>query len=232
MKHAHPTPSKNPFLEWIRSFLIAAAIILPLKSSLADWNWVPSGSMKPTILEGDMVLVNKLAYDLKIPFTRYHLSEWGNPLKGDIVVFFSPKDGVRLVKRVIAGPGDSVEMRNNVLFVNGQAQKYSLQDAGPYRVEIYEDRSPIIARESGALPSHFVMALPSRPALRSFPTLTVPPGKYFMMGDSRDNSNDSRFIGLVDRRQIVGRASRVVLSFDKNHLYIPRFDRFFAKLDS
>ena len=82
--------------EWIKPLGLMALIVFPLKSALADWNWVPSGSMKPTILEGDLVFVNKLAYDLKVPFTLARLAEWDNPARGDIVVFFSPHDGTRL----------------------------------------------------------------------------------------------------------------------------------------
>src|SRR5439155_24601805 len=106
--------------EWLRPALLIAAIVFPLKSAVADWNWVPTGSMKPTILEGDLVLVNKLAYDLKVPFTLFRLAEWSNPQHGDIVVFFSPKDGTPLVKRVLAGPGDTIEMRDEGLFHNVQ----------------------------------------------------------------------------------------------------------------
>src|SRR3954451_15453600 len=106
--------------EEIRPLMILAAVLFSLRSSLADWNDVPTGSMKPTILEGDRVFVNKVAYDLKVPFTTWHVAEWSNPRRGDIVVFFSPHDGERLVKRVIGLPGDTIELRNNVLVVNGQ----------------------------------------------------------------------------------------------------------------
>src|SRR5438874_13144620 len=99
----------------IRPILILAVVMFAVRSSLADWNDVPTGSMKPTIIEGDRVYVNKLAYDLKIPFTTLHLAEWGNPARGDIVVFYSPHDGQRLVKRVIDLPGDRIELRHNVL---------------------------------------------------------------------------------------------------------------------
>src|SRR6266481_8840380 len=95
-----------------------------IRSSLADWNVVPSGSMQPTILVGDRVLVNKLAYDLKVPFTTWHVLEWANPRRGDIVVFYSPYDGKRLVKRVVGLPGDTVELRNNALVLNGQPVHY------------------------------------------------------------------------------------------------------------
>src|SRR5882724_7471642 len=113
--------------EWIKPLAILFVVVAPLKSAVVDWNWVPSGSMKPTILEGDLVLVNKLAYDLKIPFTTTHLSTWADPHRGDIAVCFSPKDGTRLVKRVVGLPGDTIELRDEVLLVNGVAQKYSVR---------------------------------------------------------------------------------------------------------
>jgi signal peptidase I len=187
--------------------------------------------MKPTILEGDLVLVNKLAFDLKIPFTLTRVAMWNDPARGDIVVFFSPHDGTRLVKRVIAVPGDTVEMRENVLFLNGAPMSYEIVGKQPFAAEIYEDARAVIANEQGGGSSHLVMALPSHAAKRSFPAVTVPPGKYFMMGDSRDNSFDSRFFGFVERKQIVGRSGKVLLSFDKNHSYLPRVGRFFSPLD-
>src|SRR5215468_9503033 len=108
----------------IRPLLILLAIGFSIRSSLADWNDVPTGSMRPTILEGDRVYVNKLAYDLKVPFTTWHIAEWDNPHPGDIVVFFSPYDGQRLVKRVIGLPGDTIELRDNSLVINGEPIKY------------------------------------------------------------------------------------------------------------
>jgi signal peptidase I len=216
--------------EWIKPLGLVAIIVFPLKSAIADWNWVPSGSMKPTILEGDLVFVNKLAYDLKVPFTLQRLGQWDDPARGDIVVFFSPHDGMRMVKRVVAVPGDTIELRNNVLLLNGTAMQYDSMNAQAYAREIYEDARAVIAKEQ-AERSHLVMELPSRQALRTFAPVTVPPGQYFMLGDSRDNSFDSRFWGFVERKQIVGRANRVLLSFDKNHHYVPRLGRTFSALD-
>ena len=118
--------SKSLWREWVRPLAITAAIVLPFKSAIADYNWVPSGSMKPTILEGDVVIVNKLAYDLKVPFTLQRLAAWNDPVKDDIVVFFSPKDGMRLVKRVIGVPGDKIELRDEVLYVNGRELDYTV----------------------------------------------------------------------------------------------------------
>src|SRR5580765_3137659 len=108
----------------IRPLLILAVILFAVRSSLADWNDVPSGSMRPTILEGDRILVNKLAYDLKVPFTTWHIAEWSNPQRGDIAVFYSPHDGKRLVKRVIGLPGDTIELRDSALVINGEPVTY------------------------------------------------------------------------------------------------------------
>ena len=211
--------------EWMRPFVLAIIIIAPVKSAVADWNWVPTGSMKPSILEGELVLVNKLAYDLKAPFTTRHLSTWGDPLRGDVVVFYSPADGTRLVKRVIGLPGDTVEMGQDVLYLNGVRQQYSLSDPAPFRRDIFEDANPVVAIEHLEACDHYVMSLPNRRALRSFGPSVVPPGHYFMMGDSRDNSADSRFIGAIPRQQIIGRVGRVVLSFDPSRYYAPRLQR-------
>src|SRR5512132_1022039 len=97
----------------IKGFLVILLIVSSMRSALADWNDVPTGSMKPTIQEGDRVVVNKLAYDLKVPFTTIELLKWADPQRGDIVVLFSPQDGTRLVKRVVAVPGDTVAMIDN-----------------------------------------------------------------------------------------------------------------------
>jgi signal peptidase I len=217
--------------EWIRTPALFFIIVFPLKSAVADWNWVPTGSMKPSILEGELVLVNKLAYDLKVPFTTLHLSTWGNPLRGDVAVFFSPKDGTRLVKRVIGLPGDTVELRNDVLYLNGIPQQYSSKDSAPFLRDVFEDTNPVIAIEHLEACDHYVMSLPSRWALRSFGPLVVPPGHYFMMGDSRDNSSDSRFIGPVPRAEIVGRVPRVILSFDPSRHFLPRLQRFLQPMN-
>src|SRR5689334_25244557 len=112
--------ARHWWVKEIRPLLILALVLFAIRSSLADWNDVPTGSMKPTIQEGDRVVVNKLAYDLKVPFTTIAIFKWGDPARGDIVVLFSPVDGTRLVKRVVALPGDKVEMRDNQLFVNGR----------------------------------------------------------------------------------------------------------------
>ena len=215
----------------IRPLLILALVVCSLRSSLADWNDVPTGSMKPTILEGDRVYVNKLAYDLKLPFTTWELAQWSNPQRGDIVVFFSPKDGERLVKRVIGLPGDTIELRDDGLILNGQAVHYGpLPQVSLRDVTTDDKRSHAFAEEQLPGEPHAVAAWPAVPALRNFGPCVVPKGHYFMMGDNRDDSFDSRYFGPVARSRIVGRATAVVLSFDHGHCWLPRWDRFFHSL--
>ncbi len=95
------------------------------RSAIADWNQVPSGSMKPSILVGDRIVVDKLAYDLRIPFTLTRIARWGEPNRGDVVTFPSPRDETLYVKRVIGIPGDTVELRHNRLFINGEEARYT-----------------------------------------------------------------------------------------------------------
>ncbi len=233
MKSTRWKPAARRFwLEWLKPCLVILLVTATMRSALADWNDVPTGSMKPTILEGDRVWVNKLAYDLKVPFTTWHLAEWSEPQRGEVVVFFSPADGLRLVKRVIGLPGDTVELRNNRLWLNGRAVDYVPLDFATSHA--LPAAAPPLRHDfaSEQLPSrpHPVMATPALPAQRSFAPTTVPAGHYFMLGDNRDNSLDSRVYGSVPRAQIVGRATAVVLSFDRERWLAPRWERFFTAM--
>jgi len=218
--------------EELRSLLILALVLFSIRSSLADWNNVPSGSMKPTILEGDYIFVNKLAYDLKVPFTTLHLAEWSSPRRGDIVVFYSPKDGMRLVKRTIGLPGDTVELRNEQLIINGSPIEYkSINEELLHDVTANDRTISVYATEELPGREHMVAGIPGVRAMRSFGPYRVPENCYFMMGDNRDNSADSRYFGMVPRDRILGRATGVVLSLAPEHHRLPRWDRFFSPLD-
>jgi signal peptidase I len=220
--------------EWIRPLALPVLLITAAKSALADINYVPSGSMEPTILVGDVVFVNKLAYDLKVPFTTQHLARWGDPQRGDIVVCFEPEAGTRLVKRVVGRPGDTVELRNDILFLNGVRQDYAplpLASRGVADLDPREQAAALFACERLGAHAHAVMVLPAVAALRSFGPVTVPAGRYFMMGDNRDNSRDSRYFGLVPRGEIVGEAKGVFVSADLARWLRPRFSRFFTGLE-
>lgn len=218
---------KKKVLNEVRIFLLMILIVSSLRSALADWNDVPTGSMKPTIQEGDRVVVNKLAYDLKIPFTTIKVIGWDDPKRGDIVVLFSPVDGTRLVKRVVALPNDQVEMRENQLYINGQVAKQSPVAT----TELADYGRAYVFAENLQGHTHKMMVTPEIPAVRSFGPVVVPKGNYFVLGDNRDNSNDSRFIGFIERRRIVGEAVAVAFSLDRSNYFVPRFDRFFEGLE-
>jgi signal peptidase I len=228
-KHA-PTRrlGRQVFREWIMPFAFLFVVVAPLKSAIVDWEYVPTGSMMPSIVPVELVLVNKLAYDLKVPFTTRHIAQWGDPQRNDVVVFFSPKDGTRLVKRVIGLPGDVVSMDRERLSINGTPVEYTplptrelseLVGAGP-------GHEAFFAEEHLGNQPHQVMVLPRRTALRTFGPVRVPAGSYFVMGDNRDNSNDSRFIGCVARERIVGRATAIIASINLDRWGEPRFGRF------
>jgi len=215
---------------WGFSILVALLIGTSFKSAIADWNDIPSGSMKPTILIGDRIYVNKLAYDLKVPYTSLHLARWSDPKRGDIVVFYSPKDGTRLIKRVIGLPGDKLALRQNRLFINGQFVKYeSLPQKIIDQIELDQQSNHVFFNEKLPGKKHAVMFSPSGRSRHTFEPVRIPKGRYFMMGDNRDNSADSRFFGFVDRKLIVGRATMVVISREGSFLH-PRWSRFFKDL--
>ncbi len=205
-----------------RGFALFIILMIIFRSALADWNVVPTGSMKPTILEGDRILVNKLAYDFKIPLTHISIYKFGDPKRGDIVIFDSKVADTRLVKRVIGLPGDTVEMRDNRLTINGIEARYS-------NVEYAADA--IFAIESDVSMSHRIeLARTGGSRLSTFGPVKVPKDRYLVLGDNRDNSADSRVYGFIPREEIVGNARTIVLSLDYDHYYIPRVDRFFHAL--
>jgi signal peptidase I len=222
---------RRTWRQWRVTVFFIIFVIIPIKSSLADWNWVPSGSMNPTILEGDLIFINKLAYDLRFPLTLHRLAKWSDPKKGDIVICFSPEDGIRLVKRVIGEPGDTIEMRNNTLFINSERIDYERIDS-PYVEDLSEKfkHRCVVAKENLDGTIHMVMSMPSIQARRNFGPITVPQDKYFVLGDNRDGSKDSRYFGFVERKLIIGQAKGVIGSFDITGNYLPRIKRFFTSL--
>jgi signal peptidase I len=217
--------------QWWVTVLIIVFVVIPVKSSLADWNWVPTGSMNPTILEGDLIYVDKLAYDLRIPLTLHRVTRWSDPQRGDIVVCLSPDDGTRLVKRVIALPGDTVQMRNGLLLLNGLPLTYSQADSG-YAADLPHNLAArcFCTMEHLDSKTHAVLSIPTIQAMRSFGPVTVPEGYYFVLGDNRDVSRDSRYFGFVPRQSVLGKARAVIISFNILDIYQPRLDRFFTSL--
>lgn len=217
--------------DFARPVLVILIVVCSFRSAVADWNGVPTGSMKPAILEGDRIFVNKLAYDLRVPFTDWRIMEWSGPARGDVVVFFSPDDEVRLVKRVVGLPGDTIEMRRNRLLINGEPVKYGPLDQATIN-QIETDQQPRyhFATESFGDHAHPIMTTPLHSSRHSFLPVTAGANQYFMMGDNRDLSRDSRWFGFVHSRRIVGRAVGVAISFDPDRYYLPRWHRFFSAI--
>jgi len=218
------------FLLRNRGFITFMLCMIVFRSAVADWNVVPTGSMQPTIRIGDRILVDKLAYDVRLPLTHVSLLHLADPQRGDIVVLDSHAARERLVKRVIGLPGDEVAMRGNVLFINGHAARYvtgsysgihdDMRDPAHYEIEHY------------GVMRHAIRLSDYRPSAASnFGPVQVPAGQYLLLGDDRDNSMDSRYFGFFPRNAIVGRARHVVVSLDPEHHYLPRADRFGAALD-
>jgi len=204
-----------------RGFFVFLLLMSVFRSGIADWNVVPSGSMKPTIVEGDRILVNKLAYDVQLPFLYYSLKKLGDPQRGDIIVFDSKVAELRLVKRVVGLPGDVVEMRDNVLYINGQELQYDRLVASDGTIDEREDLLGV---------DHIVRLYEHGSRLSNFAQTKVPEGFYLALGDNRDNSSDSRVIGFIPRDEIIGRAKKVVMSVDYDHYYLPRSERFWKTL--
>ena len=214
---------------WIRNnrgFLTFLMLLGLFRTAVADWNPIPSGSMHPNILEGDVVLVNRLAYNVKLPLTDHLLAPIADPQRGDVVTFTSPRDGVRLIKRITAIPGDRIAMRDKQLTINGKPAQYEPLEMTAAGTSI---DAPWTARrytEQVGANRHAIQWLEGAVAYDNFETITVPDGQYLMLGDNRDNSADSRYIGLVPRHLLIGKAERILLSVDILGAWQPRWERF------
>ena len=208
-----------------RGFLVFLACFGLFRTAVADWNPIPSGSMRPTLLEGDVVLVNRLAYDLKLPLTDRIVAHIGDPARGDVVTFGSPADGTRLIKRIVGLPGDIIEMRGKALVVNGEPVAY----AALARVEEPLGNGQLAAASQWheALPgrTHVVQLLDDASAHSRFGPIAVPAGHYLMLGDNRALSGDSRVFGFVPRERLIGRAHRILVSADILGDWAPRLAR-------
>ena len=185
--------------ENLEAIAIAVVLALFIRTFVVQAFKIPSGSMLETLQIGDHILVNKFIYGTHVPFTHIVLFPLRDPARGDIVVFRFPMDEKRdFIKRVIGLPGDTVEIRNKVVYVNGKR----LED--PY----------VVHRDQNIIPGE----------RDNFGPVTVPEGSYFVMGDNRDGSFDSRFWGFVKREQILGKALVIYWSWDRERHW-PRFDR-------
>jgi signal peptidase I len=215
-----------------RGFIVFMLCLGVFRTAVADWNPIPSGSMRPTLLEGDVVFVNRLAYDLKLPLTDVVLATLGEPHRGDVVTFSSPADGKRLIKRIVALPGDRVAMHDERLVINGETAVYDTPQAvlEPTGAVTPALRDGVRMTERVAGHTRRVQWLPEVPARRDFAEVTVPAGQWLVLGDNRDDSADSRYIGFIPREKLIGRAERVLVSLDYREHIGPRWSRWGAAL--
>lgn len=194
---------KSKFQEYIEAIVIALIIAFFIRTFVIQAYKIPSGSMKPTLLVGDHILVNKFIYGIKVPYFRNTLIPIKEPEKGDIVVFIYPEDRSKdFIKRVIATSGDTVEIRNKKIYLNGR---------------LFKDNK-------GVYVDNFILPGSVQPR-DNFGPVTVPPSSLFVMGDNRDQSYDSRFWGFVDLKDVLGKAIVIYWSWDRENHGV-RWNRF------
>lgn len=209
---------------WANNKLFVLFILLMsvFRSAVADWYTVPTGSMQPTIKEGDRVIVNKMAYDLKMPFSQLSLLTTGEPKRGDIVVFESKAAENRLIKRMIGLPGDVIAMKDETLYINGKPVSFKVTNQNPQQ---------LFATETFGSVKHVIKIDKNRSnQLSSFGPIVVPDNQYLVLGDNRRNSADSRVYGFVPRHELKGKATTIAFSLDYDNHYIPRNNRFFKNI--
>jgi len=214
----HEGASEPVLVEYAKSFFPVLFVVFVLRSFLVEPFQIPSSSMVPTLQVGDYILVNKFTYGIRLPVIRTKVMDLNEPQRGDVMVFFPPHmNDTYYIKRVIGLPGDTVSYRNKRLFINGvpvQQESLGVVPEGGSRYEV--------GLETLGDSSHLSQMNQGRPA-RDF-SVTVKPGHYFMMGDNRDNSSDSRIWGQVPEQDIVGKAFAIWMHWD-SLFSIPSFSR-------
>jgi signal peptidase I len=205
---------KEPLLvEYSRSLFPVILIVLLLRSFLVEPFRIPSGSMMPTLLVGDFILVNKFAYGLRLPVLDTKFVGVGEPKRGDVVVFRYPKDpSIDYIKRVIGLPGDRIAYYDKKLFINGEPMEQSALDTYVGVGSGVSMSGAKVHNEHLGDVQHDILIDPTRGTVEG--EFRVPEGHYFMMGDNRDNSNDSRYWGFVPEENLVGKAFMIWMNWD------------------
>ncbi len=206
---------KEPVVvEYAKAFFPVILAVLLLRSFVVEPFRIPSGSMMPTLLTGDFILVNKFTYGIRLPVLDTKIIAIGEPERGDVAVFRFPEDpSIDYIKRVVGLPGDRISYRDKIVYINGK--KMETTDLGSYQgkgTALSMTGAQWAEEQLGDVKHQILMRPESRPRNREF---RVPDGHYFVMGDNRDNSNDSRFWGTVPEENLVGRAFMIWMNWDK-----------------
>lgn len=195
----------NRFLKKHLGIILVFAGMAVFRTAVADWNPVPTSSMEPTILPGDVVLVNKTLLGPAIPFTHSRLFSLGEPERGDIITFYPPGGDKQYVKRVIGVPGDRISTDGLRVFVNEELLKLE-------QINAYPESRQLSGKETIYGKEHEIKAFLDRPVIQLPGTVTVPENSYFVMGDFRNNSEDSRYWGFVPEENVLGKVTHLLLS--------------------
>ena len=195
-------------IEYSRSFFPVLLFVLVIRSFIFEPFRIPSGSMMPTLTQGDYIFVKKYQYGLRLPVLETKIIETGEPKRGDVVVFRLPSNpSINYIKRVVGLPGDKIEYRRHRLFVNGVIVQTVRDEVQPLDGKVPRFTESLGERDHAVL----LEKTGNRPGDGSY---TVPEGHYFMMGDNRDRSKDSRFIGAIPETHLVGEAVRIWMHMD------------------
>lgn len=212
-------------VEYVQSFFPVFLVVLVLRSFLFEPFRIPSGSMIPTLLVGDFILVSKFSYGVRLPVTHTKILDTGEPERGDVAVFRFPHDpSVDYIKRVIGLPGDTVVYENRMFTVNGETMPTGGDE--PYISPINEQLVPGATKREEVLDGHshaildFTEEFPKREG-----TFTVPEGHYFLVGDNRDKSNDGRYWGFVPEGNLVGEAKYIWMHWNDGVIWSRLFDK-------
>lgn len=211
-------------LEQSRGFFPVLFLVWIIRSFLIQPYHVPTGSLEPTVLAGDFIAVNQYAYGLRFPIGNVKFVNIGEPKRGDLVLFYAPPNpAIVYVKRLVGMPGDHIVYKDKVLYVNGQEAKQSFVGTGEDVEPGMEPQFMVRKQEDLLGIQHDIFIKPEGGQTDNF-DVTVPDGMYFMMGDNRDNSDDSRYWGFVPERNLIGKAVRLLISWDANAHHF-RWDR-------
>lgn len=214
-KHGKTKELKLPILiDYSRSFFPVLLVVFILRSFLYEPFRIPSGSLEPTLTVGDFILVNKYDYGIKLPVIHKAITANSGPRRGDIVVFrWPPNRSYDFIKRVIGVPGDKISYIDKVLYINGEKiEQTFLQDVAVN--DEAGDKWQAVEKEENLLGVRHLMLIDKTKAGRNYKDIVVPKGMYFVMGDNRDDSQDSRYWGFVSSEDIVGKAVMIWLSWD------------------